>query len=141
MRVWVVGLAVAFTEHFCFKEGGEGFSAQKLVPEPAVETLAVGVLSGATGLDEERFDAPLGDPVLHRPRDKFRTIAAADELEEAAPRVNRRFQNEDHLFGCYFTARLEAAEANFLAPWRELRGLGFLWKASIGCRKEDDAEP
>ncbi len=95
----VVGLAVAFAQHFCFQEGGEGFRALKLVPEPAVETLAVGVLPWAAGLDVEGFKASPGDPFLHGPRHELRAIVAADELGQAAPRLNRRFQNTDDVFG------------------------------------------
>ena len=40
----IVPLLVSLAEHFRLLHRGEGFAVQELVPEPAVEALAVGVL-------------------------------------------------------------------------------------------------
>src|SRR5688572_13774341 len=66
--------AVSFAQHFCFQQAGEALTIEELVPEPAVEAFAVGILPWAAGFDIEGFKPPPPDPVLHGPGDKFRAI-------------------------------------------------------------------
>ena len=69
--VMVVLVPVFFAEHFRLQQAAKEFHVEKGVPEPRVETLAVGVLPRRSGLDVERRK-PFGrDPLPHRLGDEF----------------------------------------------------------------------
>lgn len=89
----VLVLLVAFAQHFCFQQNGEGPTVEELVPEPAFAAPAVGVLPWTAGSDRKRFESPPPDAVLHGLRDEFLAIVAADELRGAAwkPRTSSAF--------------------------------------------------
>ncbi len=74
----VVPVPVLPAEYFCLQHGGEGFTVEELVPEPAVKALAAGILPRAARLDVERFEPVPRDPVLHRQSHEFRPVVAAD---------------------------------------------------------------
>ena len=80
----VLVLLVAFAQHFCFQQNGEGPTVEELVPEPAFAAPAVGDLPWTAGVNVERFETPPPDAVLHGLRDEFLAIVAADELRAAA---------------------------------------------------------
>jgi hypothetical protein len=82
----VVPLRVFFAEDFCLQQRCEGFAVEELVPEPAVEAFAVGVLAGTARLDVEGLEPALADPVLHRRGHEFGAVFAADVVGHAAAR-------------------------------------------------------
>src|SRR5436190_1030460 len=121
----VVVLAVGFAQHFCLQQRGKGFAVEELVPEPAVEALAVSVLPGAARFDKEGFEpAPL-DPVLHGPGDELGAVVTADELRRASARFDGGFKDVDyvpafhppfHFEGHQFPAELIADGKPFVPP-------------------------
>jgi hypothetical protein len=62
----------------------EDLDVQQLVRQLAVETLDVGVLPGAAGLDEDRSGVDAAEPSAHFGSDKLRAVVRADVPWDAA---------------------------------------------------------
>lgn len=79
----IVVLAPGFDEVARLGEGVEDFAIEEFVAQLADEALAVAILPGAAGSDEQGHDAELGEPVSHLPGHELGSVVGADVVGHA----------------------------------------------------------
>ncbi len=65
-------------QHLGFGQAVEDFAVEQLVAQRAIEAFVVAVLPGRRGRDVKRLHANLGEPFLHRRRDKLAAVIGPD---------------------------------------------------------------
>src|SRR3954468_10057738 len=94
----VVIQAMILEDHLRLLQRLEHLSVQQLVPQPAVERLAVGVLPRAPRGDVQRLRPTTGQPATHRLGDELRPVVAADVIGHA-PHLEEVLQRRYHILG------------------------------------------
>src|SRR3954453_15357029 len=94
----VVVQAMVFEDDLRLLQRLEYLPVQQLVPQPAVERLAVGVRPRAPRGDVEGLGPTTGQPAPHRLGDELRPVVAADELR-LAPDLEEVLQGRYHILG------------------------------------------
>src|SRR4051812_39148125 len=91
---------MVFEDDLRFLQRLEHLSVQQLVPQPAVERLAVGVLPRAPRGDVQRLRPTSGQPAPDRLGDELRPVVAPDELRLASD-LEQVLQGRYHTLGIH----------------------------------------
>src|SRR4051794_37272668 len=93
-------------DHLRLLQRLEHLPVQQLIPQSAVEGLAVGVLPRAPRGDVQRLRPTTGQPAPHRLRHELGAVVAADELR-LAPHLEEVLQGRYHILGSQVPLHLD----------------------------------
>ena len=79
----VVEASPLLNEHLRFLQRVEDLAVQALIPQFSIETFAIAVLPGRPGLDVERLDVQLSEPIAHGLSDELRPIVRTNMLRRS----------------------------------------------------------